>query len=80
MKEATAAAAKNRFGQIIGQAMSESVAIDRHGWPVAVLLSFAEYQRLFGIKDSYWEERVGQALRNGFDDDREGRSWPEGKL
>jgi len=80
MKETTATEAKNRFGKILDQAMTEPVAIDKNGRPVAVLLSFAEYQRLAEIEDRYWGERAQQALKNGFVDDREGRGWLEGKL
>lgn len=80
MKEATATEAKNRFGQILDQAMTEPVAIDKNGRPVAVLLSFAEYQRLAEIEDRYWGERAQQALKSGFAGTEESRAWLEGKL
>jgi len=57
MKETAATDAKNRFGQLLEMAMSEPVAIEKKGRRVAVLLSFAEYQRLTELEEHYWGER-----------------------
>jgi len=80
MKETTATEIKNHFGRMLDLAMTEPVAIDKNGRPVAVLLSMAEYQRLAEIEDRYWGERAQRALQNGFVESEEGRRWLEGKL
>ena len=80
MKEATATEAKNRFGHLIDMAMTEPVAIDKNGRPVAVILSFAEYQRLADIEERYWGERALKALQGGFVNEAESQAWLEGKL
>ncbi len=80
MKETTATTAKNRFGQLIEMAMTEPVAIEKKGRPVAVLLSFAEYQRLTEIEDHYWGERALGAVKGGFLSRKETTKWLKEKL
>lgn len=80
MRETSATEAKNKFGQLIDQAMTEPVAIDKNGRPVAVLVSFAEYQRLTALEDRYWGEKALKAAQGGFLSEAESRAWLEGKL
>lgn len=49
MKEFNARTAKNQFGQMLESAQRGPVRVTRHGRPVGVLLSEAQYQRLRGI-------------------------------
>ena len=54
-KSYSIAEARNRFTAIIRDAeTSTAVEITRHGEPVAVLLSWKQYQRLSAKKD-FWE-------------------------
>jgi prevent-host-death family protein len=46
VKAMAAGKAKNSFGLLIDTARSEPVTIEKHGRPVAVLLSVEEYERL----------------------------------
>lgn len=80
MKEATATEAKNRFGHLLDEAMTEPVAIDKNGRPVAVIMSFAEYQRLTELEDRYWGEKALKAVKSGFLSEGETAVWLEGKL
>ena len=80
MKETAATEAKNRFGQLIEMAMSEPVAIEKKGRPVAVVMSFDEYKRLTEIEDRLWGERALQTLKGGFLSPEETSQWLEGKL
>lgn len=80
MKEAAATEAKNRFGHLLEMAMTEPVAIEKKGRPVAVLMSLAEYQRLTELEDRYWGERAMKALKGGFLTKKETTKWLEGKL
>lgn len=46
MNHITATDAKNRFGQVLEQAQSGPVHVQKNGRDVAVVISPAEYQRL----------------------------------
>ena len=48
MKVMSAGKAKNGFGLLIDTARAEPVTIEKHGRPVAVVLSVEEYERLKG--------------------------------
>lgn len=50
MKVMSAGKAKNGFGLLIDTARAEPVTIEKHGRPVAVMLSVEEYERLMGRK------------------------------
>jgi antitoxin Phd len=80
MKETAATEAKNRFGQLLEMAMNEPVAIEKKGRRVAVLLSFAEYQRLTELEDHYWGEKALKALESGFLSEGETNEWLKKKL
>lgn len=80
MKGMPATEAKNKFGQVLEMTMSGPVAIEKKGRPVAVLLSFAEYQRLTELEDRYWGDRAVAALKNGFVAEDAGNQWLKEKL
>jgi len=46
MKAIAAREAKNRFGSLMDTAQREPVAIEKHGRPVAVLMSVEEYKMI----------------------------------
>jgi prevent-host-death family protein len=50
MKNISAKEAKDNFGRLIDTALACPVIIEKHGRPVVVVLSIAEYERLNGIK------------------------------
>jgi prevent-host-death family protein len=80
MKEAAATDVKNKFGQMLETVMSEPVAIEKNGRPVAVMMSMAEYERLIEIEDRYWGEKALKALEEGFASDAETKALIEGKI
>ena len=80
MKGTAATEAKNKFGHLIEMAMTEPVAIEKKGRPVAVLISFTEYQRLTALEDRYWGDRAVKALKGGFLTEAENIKWLKGKL
>ena len=49
MRRFTATEAKNRFGELLDEAMSEPVVIVKNGRELAVLLSKAEYDQCMTI-------------------------------
>src|SRR5271163_2457611 len=65
MKAATATDVKNRFGEFLDEARSEPVAVNRNGRNVAVLISWAEYERLSALEDAWWAARAEAAEAEG---------------
>lgn len=50
MRSIAALQAKNRFGELLDAAQREPVTIEKHGRPVAVLVSAKEYEELEAMK------------------------------
>jgi prevent-host-death family protein len=80
MKEAAATDVKNKFGQMLEAVVSEPIAIEKKGRPVAVMMSIAEYERLVEIEDRYWGEKALKAIKEGFVSDSKAKTLLEGKL
>lgn len=76
----SATIAKNNFGALLDNAMSEPVIIEKKGRPVVVVLSVSEYQRLTDIEDRYWGEKALNAAKEGFLGEDESKKWLEEKL
>jgi prevent-host-death family protein len=68
MKTSTIAEAKNNLSQLIHQLESdEAIHLTRHGKPVAVMLSEANYQKLTHKENSLYQ--AIQQWRNKLEDD-----------
>ncbi len=80
MRGATATEIKNKFGQILEEAMSEPVIIEKNGRQVAVMMSMAEYKHLIELEDRYWGEMALKSVQEGFMTEKETRRWLERKL
>jgi prevent-host-death family protein len=61
----TATETKNRFGQVLLQAVKEPVTIEKSGSPVAVIMSYEAYERYLLLEDRYWGERAASARERG---------------
>lgn len=66
MKTVSSTEIKNRLGQYLESAIGEPVVVEKAGRPVAVVLSYAEYQRLLRLEDSYWAARARLAEESGW--------------
>ena len=66
MRAIAAKDAKNEFGRLLDTAQREPVTIERHGRPVAVVLSLEEYRRLEALEDAFWVARAEAAEKEGF--------------
>ncbi len=78
MQNVAAKEAKNHFGELLDTAQREPVTIEKHGRPVAVLMSSHEYEELklarlraklkegeeSGITENYSIERIINQLDN----------------
>ncbi len=61
MKTISATDAGSGFERLLDAARRGPVTIERHGRPVAVLLSVEEYQRLEAVEDAFWAARAAAA-------------------
>lgn len=69
MNHIAAHQAKNHFGQLLDQTQQEPVTIEKHGRPVAVMLSMEQYHELEEMK----LEHLRQAIQQGEDDLKNGK-------
>src|SRR5450759_114097 len=66
VKTVSATEIKNRLGQYLARTAVEAVAIEKNGRPVAVLLSFEEYELLQRSDDFFWGQAARAAEAEGF--------------
>lgn len=64
MRKVAAVEAKNRFGELLDTAQREPVTIEKHGRPVAVIVSAEEYMELQSCKLA----NLRAEIRKGLDD------------
>ena len=61
MKALTANEAKTHFGEMLMKAQQAPVQINKNGKPVAVLVSFDEYENIEAMKLSMLQSRANRA-------------------
>ena len=66
MNTVTATEIKNRLGRYLARVAVEPMAVEKNGRPVAVLLSFEEYELLQRSDDFFWGEAARAAEAEGF--------------
>ena len=66
MKTVSATDAKTRFGQYLEKVHSEPVQIQKRDQPVAVLLSYEEYERLMAMENEHWLALAKKAESSGY--------------
>ena len=64
-KSLSAREAKNAFGRLLDDAQSTPITIEKHGRPVAIVLSIQEYCRLESLEDAYWSTQADNVLAKG---------------
>ena len=69
MRKMASGEAKNRFGELLDAAQREPVTIEKHGRPVAVVISAEEYDELEAMK----LEALRAKVRRGIEDAKAGR-------
>jgi prevent-host-death family protein len=70
MRKIAALEAKNRFGELLDNAQREPVMIEKHGRPVAVMVSAQEYKDLEALRLT----SLKLEIRKGLDDIAAGRT------
>ena len=61
----TVAETKNNLGRVLQQAAKGPITIEEFGSPVAVLVSYDEFERYQTLEDRYWGERAKAAREKG---------------
>jgi len=64
MKTISASEAKTHFGALMDKAQKEPVTIEKQGRPVAVMISFDEYQEQYGNTPTQQEKEQALAFLN----------------
>ncbi len=80
MKTAASTNVQNNFGAFLEAAGHEPIAVTRTGRKVAVLLSWAEYERLSHLDDTALLVRVKEAEAEGYLGTDETASFLKSKL
>lgn len=75
MKTLTATELRHKFGEVVEGLKAEPVLVEKSGRPVAVILSYEDYERLQEIEDSWWGEQARKAAAEGFLSAEETASW-----
>jgi antitoxin Phd len=58
---------ENRVGQYIQQAVvMEPIVIEETGCPMAVMMSYTDYERLKKIEDAFWALKAIEAEKSGY--------------
>ena len=65
MNHASISDFRSRISDYLGNLSVSPVVLERNGKPAAVVLSYAEYQRLQDLEDAWWGERAQAALESG---------------
>ena len=66
MQTVSATDIKNRFGEYIEISRDGPVQVNRTGRPVAVLMSWKDYERMSALEDAYWGMMALQAEKSGY--------------
>ena len=64
MSKVSANEAKARFGELLDRARQEPVTIEKHGRPVAVIMSSEEFDHLQAMKLEKLKTEVAKGLRD----------------
>ncbi len=63
MAKMSANDAKARFGELLDTARREAVTIEKHGRPVAVMLSIEDYEELEALKLSHLRAEIDAGMQ-----------------
>ncbi len=80
MKTISATEFRHRFGEHLEQLNIEPMLVEKSGRPVAVVLSYRDYEHLQMIEDAYWAQLAKAAEADGFLSAAESAQWIQEKL
>lgn len=80
MKTLTATELRHKFGEVVEGLKTEPVLVEKSGRPVAVILSYEDFERLLDIEDAWWGDQARKAAAEGFLSAEETASWLKEKM
>ena len=80
MKTLTATEIRHKFGEVVEALKAEPVLVEKSGRPVAVILSFEDYERFQELEDAWWGEQAKKAATEGFMGANETALWISERL
>jgi len=66
MRNIASGEAKARFGHLIDMTQKEPVIVKKHGRPVSVMMSFADFERYQILEDKFWALEAKAAETEGY--------------
>lgn len=61
----TATEAKNSFGELLDDAKTRPIKIEKNGRAVAVVVSAEDFERFEAFEDAFWGRQAEEALKEG---------------
>ncbi len=80
MKTLTATEIRHKFAEVVEGLKIEPVLVRKSGRPVAVILSYEDFERMQDIEDAWWGEQAQKAAAEGFLTAGETAFWLKEKL
>ena len=75
MKTLTATELQDKFIEVVEGIRSEPVLVEKSGRPVAVILSYQDFERFRDLEDAWWGEQAHNAANKGILSVQETASW-----
>ena len=66
MRKISSGEAKARFSHLINMKQKEPVTMKKHGRPVSVMMSFADFERYQMLEDKFWTLEAKVAAIEGY--------------
>jgi len=57
---------ENQVGQYIQAVVTEPIVIEKTGSPMAVMMSYIDYERLIKFEDAFWASKAIEAEKSGY--------------
>ncbi|HEW98638.1 MAG: hypothetical protein DRR16_31455 [Candidatus Parabeggiatoa sp. nov. 3] len=57
---------ENRVGQYIQAVVTEHIVIEKTGNPIAVIMSYTDYERLNKFEEAFWASKAIEAEKSGY--------------
>lgn len=61
----TATEAKNSFGELLDDAKTRPIKIEKNGRAVAVVVSAEDFERFEAFEDAFWGRQAEEAIKEG---------------
>jgi prevent-host-death family protein len=80
VKTLTATELQDKFSEVVEGIRSGPVLVEKSGRPVAVILSYQDFERFRDLEDAWWGEQAHNAATKGILSVQETASWIADRL